>query len=647
MNNKDLLNTDILRARIMNIEYENYNEKELESEIKRIYFEETGKEIPAEVTVYLSDVELIEYKKKSIDYGLDGTIIHFLSVENQLNQAITITRGSESREKDNWRPLDWGYNLKGIFVGANSAQFNIAKEFDEKVTTKILNQINSKTNLKDRLPKLKKLGFGHSLGGNNIVLLQMMSPDDYNLANHSNDTNFINQRFEDVYVINGAPPSINQLVKIDQIFLNKLRMNFNINSPKEINTIPTEKLKKFTEDYYKNKIDETTIHHITAEEDMLYNMTRVRGFIDIGVREDFLDTDPKFGGIKDIIEKIPDEEIIKIQDFMSEYSMSYNKDGFDGFIKEFTGFDPKIVDLKEEYSADGLNIVERGLILMKMGPMISDMSKKVPKFLEQFDTLNKNADVILQELVNTDYITLDDKKVIEESLNEIRTSLQNIDKALLIEALDFLDNKNNSNALLDSIINILSNKNIIEQRLKKLLDTFHVNVDAHGLGKVINTLAKDGRVSYRRHDMYLTKGSIKVNLSSAVRIYQKGMLILEEKRDAIQRLKTQFLIEYIDDYTSRKQGLMNRIHSMEANPKQQTHLLKKLYLPSDYYELKRVNIHEYIPAMPATISQTFDQMIMTAEQDLEEEWELVKKMRESIEELFEREEMITKIFDIK
>ncbi len=36
MNNEELFNTNILRPRIMNLEYENLNEIELESEIKRI-----------------------------------------------------------------------------------------------------------------------------------------------------------------------------------------------------------------------------------------------------------------------------------------------------------------------------------------------------------------------------------------------------------------------------------------------------------------------------------------------------------------------------------------------------------------------------------------------------------------------------------
>ncbi|HWK24469.1 MAG TPA: hypothetical protein VNS08_15680 [Ureibacillus sp.] len=41
MSNEELLNTDILRARIMDLEYENLTNKEFES--RRIYYKETGK----------------------------------------------------------------------------------------------------------------------------------------------------------------------------------------------------------------------------------------------------------------------------------------------------------------------------------------------------------------------------------------------------------------------------------------------------------------------------------------------------------------------------------------------------------------------------------------------------------------------------
>ncbi|WP_158515081.1 hypothetical protein [Bacillus weihaiensis] len=42
MSNEELLNNNMLRARIMNVEYEILSEKEIISEIKRVYYEENG-----------------------------------------------------------------------------------------------------------------------------------------------------------------------------------------------------------------------------------------------------------------------------------------------------------------------------------------------------------------------------------------------------------------------------------------------------------------------------------------------------------------------------------------------------------------------------------------------------------------------------
>jgi len=70
MSNEELLNTDILlRARVMDLEYENLTNKEVESEIRRIYYEETGKQLSTDVTVYRSDDVLKEHKKTTIETG--------------------------------------------------------------------------------------------------------------------------------------------------------------------------------------------------------------------------------------------------------------------------------------------------------------------------------------------------------------------------------------------------------------------------------------------------------------------------------------------------------------------------------------------------------------------------------------------------
>ncbi|WP_216775889.1 DUF6792 domain-containing protein [Metabacillus halosaccharovorans] len=84
--------------------------------------------------IYRSDDVLKDHRKKNIDSGFDGTIIHFQSEEQNINQSITITRGSELGEKDTWKPIDWTYNLMGILVGGTDNQFQDAKRFNDEVS---------------------------------------------------------------------------------------------------------------------------------------------------------------------------------------------------------------------------------------------------------------------------------------------------------------------------------------------------------------------------------------------------------------------------------------------------------------------------------------------------------------------------------
>ncbi len=75
MSNEEILNTDIIRARITGLEYGKISAEE----IRRIYTEETGHEPPGEITVYHSEElkALSEKKRASKDSGFDGTVIHF------------------------------------------------------------------------------------------------------------------------------------------------------------------------------------------------------------------------------------------------------------------------------------------------------------------------------------------------------------------------------------------------------------------------------------------------------------------------------------------------------------------------------------------------------------------------------------------
>jgi len=76
-----------------------------------------------------------------------------------------------------------------------------------------------------------------------------------------------------------------------------LRDKYELKEDQDIYKIPPDELKAFTEEYDNNKIDESTIHHLTSEEHMIYGASSVMGFLEIGGRDGFLDTDPRFAGI--------------------------------------------------------------------------------------------------------------------------------------------------------------------------------------------------------------------------------------------------------------------------------------------------------------------------------------------------------------
>ncbi|MBP3038227.1 hypothetical protein J9303_01755 [Bacillaceae bacterium Marseille-Q3522] len=292
MSNKEVINTDILRARIANLEYG----KITVEQIRKLYIEEIGKEPPTEITVYHSE-DIMEIKEGK-DSGFDGTVIHFYDPEKGINQSYTITRGSEAGE-DNGKgpPLDWLYNGFGIFTGSIRDQYNNAEDFDE-IVTQLINKKMSKDierklerGEKVRPVKLQKYAIGHSLGGNHAQLLEIMT-----------------QSFEDVYVINDAAPTSYQLALIDPDFRLSISDEFNIDP--ENNTIlyslPPAELKAFAEEYYKDRGKD--IHHLTVEEDMLFGVFNLRGFLELGDRK-IINMDPKYEGIGEIIGELSDENV--------------------------------------------------------------------------------------------------------------------------------------------------------------------------------------------------------------------------------------------------------------------------------------------------------------------------------------------------
>src|SRR5690625_2177009 len=119
-----------------------------------------------------------------------------------------IARGSEKVDQETGRPDDWLYNTFGVFVGRNARQHDAAKEFDQKVRKVISRELKEK----NRQVDLKRIGLGHSLGGNLITLQQL-----------------VNKNYDTVYTVNAAAPTTYQLSEIEFSFWRELSEEFKLN----------------------------------------------------------------------------------------------------------------------------------------------------------------------------------------------------------------------------------------------------------------------------------------------------------------------------------------------------------------------------------------------------------------------------------
>src|SRR5690625_6987444 len=98
MSNEQVLVTKELRMRLIDLEYK-YNknsskmsEETFIQEVERIYMEETGQQLSADISVFTS----AESKKLNNDNsGYDGTALHFHSEENNINEVYDISQGTQ------------------------------------------------------------------------------------------------------------------------------------------------------------------------------------------------------------------------------------------------------------------------------------------------------------------------------------------------------------------------------------------------------------------------------------------------------------------------------------------------------------------------------------------------------------------------
>ncbi|WP_203289219.1 DUF6792 domain-containing protein [Metabacillus sp. cB07] len=652
MKNETVFNKDIIRARLAEREYGGERKIPLtEQDVRQIYIEETGKQPPENITIYHSNQYL---DTKSIDNGFDGTIIHVFDIEKGINQSYTITRGSENNEgNDNGdRPLDWIYNTLGIFSGIDQSQFRSAEQFDRKVDIEIKKRVELKYKRLENRGKvdsiekveLRKLGIGHSLGGN---LIQMLA--------------IIRGNFEKVHAINDAPPSAYQLASIDYNFRRALKKKFNLNNKfDQIYTIPPKDLKAFAESYYKEQ--GKNIHHLTNEEDMLFAASELRGFLNLGSRTT-LDSDPDFESIRERIANLSDEDLYEMQKFLVKYAPAYKAGGYDGLVKAMTGIDLVLLqDLKSEW--EGFSITDNPVDTLDSAwetmKKFDEIAVSLRDFIEQLPVLAENIPVILS--IFTD-LTSEEISVIEGELAgmesdviEIRSmitdlmSMSTMEDLLTLNPFTFFENikdiKEQFEAIDSKINGLMDRFDKIFAAIDRAKLDFGAAVEGHSLQQVSNALAKKGR-RYEGGNLILYKTGadgkkIEVNLSSSVRIYQRGMDSYEAREESLKRYQAAYDAVFLDDFETRKRHLLSQIQDMETNPR----AFRSVFNLEDS-EISSIQVHEHIPPLPPAFADRMEEAVHHFQYQFDKGRRLVTSIKTSIEKMFNEEKDIAAIFELR
>lgn len=634
MANNNIFSNENVKLRLINLEYD-YKKKfasnnpkeikeakvEFEAEVRRIYKEETNQNLPKDIEIYTSK-ELIKknnQKDKSIkESGYDGTAIYIKDSKNQIDQLHIISEGSADNE-------DWSYNFFGLFLGIDSSQYRATREFTKEAKKRAGNS-----------DELHTYALGHSLANNNQVMVQL-----------------IDGEFDEVYGVNGAQVSVNHLLQADKDLLDAMINKFNVLNTDELENVRKEDLKKAITQYYNDKGVIANITQRISKDDPLYGVSGKADFITFG-NVKMKDTNTDVKGIRSIIDKIPDEEVRSIQTFLRKYSEEYKKGGLNGFVMASTGIDAELVG--SIISADG-NMAKGKIVKDRFGDiqvMVKNIGEKMPAFIKFFHTILNNSGTVVDQLEENGYIDEAQKKSIKKQLKIVNNKIGDLE--IQYKQLKYALSTNNVVAIVYYVCELIGSVNELKDAFETLdtetKDALKLIVDGHSIVQMLNALSKEKGFSYKGSDIYFTGKSgsgetIQVNLSSAVRIYQNGMKIVEDMEDAISQYQKVYSQEIDEDFIDKKQAITTAIHHMEENPSHYAFDLQfrlAAGFSHTFDKLEKISVHEsfHTGALPAN-----DGIVAELKKQTTEKRDFIKNIRESIEKLFEKEEMISQLFDFQ
>lgn len=378
----------------------------------------------------------------------------------------------------------------------------------------------------------------------------------------------------------------------------------------------------------------------------------MRGFFELGEVE-MHDTNPRYPGLRKLVEQIPDDVVQRFQNLAIDYTVASVKGDRDNnyIIKELTGIDLELaesINAKTYFSKSG-----------DISRMIAEMNKKIPDLLDTIRIMTSYSDVIFDKLMKAGYISKEQKeeliatfKGIEKDLTKVEKSLKGmhdvrevpLEQSYFWSVLGtdlgtyFLINY----SLIDSL------KEHLEVLLKgEYQHILKVIAKGHDISELLESYKTDNK-TYKGLDLMLStsKGGedIWVNLSAALRMYEQGKFILEEKRRKIDTFTQILDYEIYDCYEEWKRKTLRKISSMEQYPKAYKSLFEKYGINSRMNrEITRLNIHTEINIM-RNADMSYE--IHCLYESVEKGFTQITKYRQAIEDLFDEEMNISERFDL-
>ncbi|GIN18722.1 hypothetical protein J32TS2_40780 [Shouchella clausii] len=662
MANDELLIKDEVWLRITQLEYkmkQGMSKEAFEKEVRRIYIEEMGEELPADMKVYSSN------ESNNLESDYDGTAIYFEDEEKSINQLYVISQGSND-------PGDWLYNAIGLFQGKDASQAIDADTF--------VDEAKKAFNVSDK--EVLTVGLGHSLANNNNLTAQVL-----------------NESFDKVYGVNGAQINAYQLYNIDDHFYREVNQNFNLlrTDKNAIYTLPPDKLEQFAVEYIEEKIDTSSIHQLRSSNDPLYAlMENTRGFVTVPVEaKEGMVTNKNYAGLSPLLANLPDEEIAKWQAIFMPAADAYMDNGVDGaldVLEEMTGLKRTVFDDFNELQADLQQLLEADTIDLSEYPVfmrgemarshaLGQVGAKIPQafdllskgltefyhikqfqrnvgpIMETVHGLNDSAEEVFGYLVEAGYIDEASKDIIVKELNGLTESLEVLHDYKHLEDVykesPYLIRDGGSGLLGSDVAFLLlliehgeklyGHWQALEKELQEVMDEIG---HSHSIHELLNALNAENGVSYYNNQMIVSTQhggeEIRVNLSATVEAYYNGLSIVEQQQEKVQAFVRLYEHEVVEDVENRKKALVQAFDDMESNPKAYQHLLNKSHAPAGS-RIERIVIHDQIGGITLPEVPVWEAALV---EQLEKQRTLLEKMREGIEDIFDEEHNVAAIFTL-